>query len=88
MLLSPAPSGPPKCVHTQEAPIYSSSSIVVTWSPPVGRADGYVILYSTDGTSNMTQLVEGGNQTSALLTAGSPLHLQSVCIQGSTIITF
>ena len=47
--------------------INSSSSITVSWSPPVGGADGYVILYSTEGSSNMTQLVEGGNQTSSLL---------------------
>ena len=53
----------------------SSSSIIVTWSPPVGGASGYVILYSTDGTSNMTQLVEGGDQTSSLLTGLSEGHL-------------
>ena len=48
---------------------------MVTWSLPVGGADGYVILYSTDGASNMTQLVEGGDQTSALLTGLSEGHL-------------
>ena len=48
--------------------INSSSSITVSWSPPVGVADGYVILYSAEGASNMTQLVEGGDQTSSLLT--------------------
>ena len=53
----------------------SSSSIMVTWSPPVGGASGYVILYSTDGASNMTQLVEGGDQTSSLLTGLSEGHL-------------
>ena len=52
----------------------SSFSIIVSWLPPVGGADGYVILYSTDGASNMTQLVEGGDQTSALLTGMSEGH--------------
>ena len=56
----------------------SSSSIIVTWSPTVGGASGYVILYSTDGTSNMTQLVEGGDQTSALLTDISEGHLYTI----------
>ena len=53
----------------------SSSSIMVTWSPPVGGASGYVILYSTDGASNMTQLVKGGDQASALLTGLNEGHL-------------
>ena len=48
---------------------------MVTWSPPVGGASGYVILYSTDGASNVSQLVEGGDQTSALLTGLSEGHL-------------
>ena len=57
----------------------SSSSIMVTWSPPVGGADGYVILYSTDdGASNMRQLVEGGDQTSALLTGLNEGHLYTI----------
>ena len=51
----------------------SSSSIIVSWLPPVGGASGYVI-YSTDGASNMTQLVEGGDQTSSLLTGLSEGH--------------
>ena len=48
----------------------NSTNITVSWSPPVGGATGYVILYSTDGTSDKTsaQLVEGGNKTSSLLT--------------------
>ena len=44
---------------------------MVSWSPPVGGAGGYVILYSTDGDNNMsgmTQLVEGGTKTSSLIT--------------------
>ena len=40
----------------------------------MGGASGYVILYSTDGVTNMTQLVEGGDQTSALLTGMSEGH--------------
>ena len=57
----------------------SSSSIMVTWSPPVGGASGYVILYSADdGASNMTQLVEGGDQTSALLTGLNEGHLYTI----------
>ena len=47
----------------------------MAWSSPVGGASGYVILYSTDGASNMTQLVEGGDQTSSLLTGLSEGHL-------------
>ena len=64
----PAPSGPPTRV---EVPMKSSYSIIVSWSPPVGGASGYVILYSTDGASNMsgmTQLVEEGNKIRSLLT--------------------
>ena len=74
---SPAPSGPPVGVT---ASINSSSSITVSWSPSVGGADGYVILYSisTEGSSNMTQLVEGGNQTSSLLTGLSENHLYTI----------
>ena len=44
---------------------------MVSWSPPVGGAGGYVILYSTDHDGNMsgmTKLVEGGDKTSSLLT--------------------
>ena len=58
--------------------INSSSSITVSWSPPVGGADGYVILYSTEGSSNMTQLVEGEDQTSSLLTGLSEGHLYTI----------
>ena len=56
----------------------SSSSIFVSWSPPVGGADGYVILYSAEGASNMTQLVKGGNQTSSLLTGLSEGQLYTI----------
>ena len=58
--------------------INSSSSITVSWSPPVGGADGYVILYSAEGASNMTQLVEGGDQTSSLLTGLSEGQLYTI----------
>ena len=71
----PAPSGPPDDVVVS---IKSSSSITVSWSPPVGGADGYVILYSTEGASNMTQLVEGGDQTSSLLTGLSEGQLYTI----------
>ena len=50
----------------------------MSWSPPVGGADGYVILYSTEGDSNMTQLVEGGDQTSSLLTGLSEGQLYTI----------
>ena len=68
----PAPSGPPDDVVVS---IKSSSSITVSWSPPVGGADGYVILYSTEGASNM---VEGGDQTSSLLTGLSEGQLYTI----------
>ena len=71
----PAPSGPPVGVV---ASINSLSSIAVSWSPPVGGADGYVILYSTEGSSNMTQLVEGEDQTSSLLTGLSEGQLYTI----------
>ena len=71
----PAPSGPPDDVAVS---INSSSSITVSWSPPVGGADGYVILYSAEGASNMTQLVEGGDQTSSLLTGLSEGQLYTI----------
>ena len=60
--------------------IYSSSSITVSWSPPVGGADGYVILYSTDDEKDydMTQLVEGVCQTSSLLTGLSEGQLYTI----------
>ena len=74
-VLFPAPSGPPTRVKVSKK---SSSSIVVNWSLPVGGANGYVILYSTDGSSNMTQLVEGGDQTSSLLTDLSEGHLYTI----------
>ena len=60
------------------ASIRSSSSIAVSWSAPVGGADGYVILYSTEGGSNMTQLVEGGGQTNSLLTGLSKGQLYTI----------
>ena len=60
------------------ASINSSSSIGVSWSPPVGGADGYVILYSTEESSNMTQLVEGENQTSLLLSNLSEGYLYTI----------
>ena len=44
---------------------------MVSWSPPVGGAGGYVIFYSADGDNNMsgmTQLVKGGDKTNSLLT--------------------
>ena len=44
----------------------------------MGGADGYVILYSTEGASNMTQLVEGGDQTSSLLTGLSEGQLYTI----------
>ena len=66
----PAPSGPPVLVGVT-ATINSLINITVSWSPPLGGANGYVILYSTDGASNMsgmTQLVEGENKIRSLLT--------------------
>ena len=51
-----------------QATINSSFSVAVSWSAPVGGANGYVILYSAEGGSNKTQLVEGGKQTSSVLT--------------------
>ena len=74
-ILLSAPSGPPDDVAVS---IVSSSSITVSWSPPVGGADGYVILYSAEGTSNMTQLVEGGDLTSSLLTGLSEEQLYTI----------
>ena len=68
IVISPAPSGPP--VFKSVSASINSTNITVRWSPPVGGANGYVILYSTDGASNMTsvQLVMGGDKTSTLLT--------------------
>ena len=62
------------------ASINSSSSITVSWSPPVGGADGYVILYSTidDEDNNLTQLVEGEDQTSSQLTGLSEGQLYTI----------
>ena len=71
----PASSGPPNNVIVS---INSSSSITVSWSPPLGGAGGYVILYSAEGASNMTQLVEGGDQTSSLLTGLSEGQLYTI----------
>ena len=50
------------------ASIHSSSSIAVSWLGRMEGADGYVILYSDEGGSNMTQLVEGEEQTNSVLT--------------------
>ena len=55
--------------------IVSSSSITVSWSPPVGGADGYVILYIAEGVSN---IVEVGDQTSSLLTGLSEGQLYTI----------
>ena len=71
----PAPSSPPDDVVVS---INSSSSITVSWSPPVGGADGYVIIYWDERASNMTQLVEGGDQTSSLLTGLSEGQLYTI----------
>ena len=71
----PAPSGPPDDVVVS---INSSSSITVSWSPPVGGANGYVILYSAEGASNIAQLMEGGDQTSSLLTGLSEGQLYTI----------
>ena len=56
----------------------SSSSVFVTWSPPLGGANGYVILYSAEEVSNLSQLVEGGDQTSSLLTGLSEGQLYTI----------
>ena len=49
------------------------------WLPPVGGADGYVIFYcDEDDDSNLTQLVEGGDQTSSLLTGLSEGQLYTI----------
>ena len=52
----------------------------MSWPPPVGGADGYVILYYADDEDddNMTQLVEGGDQTSSLLTGLSEGQLYTI----------
>ena len=76
---SPAPSGPPVLVGV--TPSFNSYSIMVSWSPPVGGAGGYVILYSTDGDNNMsgmTQLVKGGDKTSSLLTGLREGHTYTI----------
>ena len=70
-----APSGPPDDVVVS---INSSSSITVTWNSTVRGADGYVIFYSTEGATNMTKLVEGGDQTSSLLTGLSEGQLYTI----------
>ena len=72
-----APSGPPVDVV---ATINSSSSIAVSWSAPVGGANGYVILYSGEGGNNMTQLVEGEGQTSSVLTGLSKGQLYTISV--------
>ena len=56
----------------------SSSSIAVSWSAPVGGVDGYVIIYPDEGGSNMTQLVEGGGQTSSVLTGVNKGQLYTI----------
>ena len=58
--------------------INSSSSIAVNWSAPVGGVDGYVIIYSTEGGSNITQLVEGEGQTSSMLTGLSKGQIYTI----------
>ena len=60
--------------------INSSSSIGVSWLPPVGGADGYVILYSTEESSNLTLLVEGENQTSSLLSNLSEGYFYTITV--------
>ena len=61
LFISSAPRGPPMNVKVS---IYSSSHILVSWSPPVGGADGYVILYSA---SNVTHMIEQRRQNMSLL---------------------
>ena len=73
LFVSPAPSGPPMNVKVS---IYSSSSILVNWSPPVGGADGYVILYSS---SSMTYLIkQRTTQTKLLLHFLNEGHLYTI----------
>ena len=45
----------------------------MSWPPPVGGADGYIILYN-----EATWLVEGGDQTSLLLTGLSEGQLYTI----------
>ena len=71
-LFSLAPSGPPMDVKVS---IYSSSSILVSWKPPVGGADGYVILYSA---SNMTHLIEQKTLNMSLLYFLNEGHLYTI----------
>ena len=70
--LSIAPSGPPMDVKVS---IYSSSNILVSWKPPVGGADGYVILYSA---SNVTHLIEQRTLTMSLLNFLNESHLYTI----------
>ena len=72
---SSAPSGPPLNVL---AMVQSLSNISVSWSPPVGGADGYIILYSAEGASNKTKEVE--DQTSSLLTGLSEGQLYTISV--------
>ena len=67
-----APSGPPMEVKVS---IYSSSNILVSWKPPVGGADGYVILYSA---SNVTHLIEQRTLNMSLLYFLNEGHLYTI----------
>ena len=55
--------------------INSSSSITVSWSPPVGGADGYVILYYKKEENKKSLPV---TKTSSLLTKLSEGHLYTI----------
>ena len=73
LFVSSAPRGPPMNVKVF---IHSSSNILVSWSPPVGGADGYVILYSA---SNMTHLIEQRTKlTMSLLHSLNKGHLYTI----------
>ena len=72
LFVSSAPRGPPMNVKVF---IHSSSSILVSWSPPVGGADGYVILYSA---SNMTHLIEQRTLNMSLLRFLNEGHLYTI----------
>ena len=75
LIFSSAPSGPPVGVVVS---IHSSSNIAVNWSSPVGRVYGYVIIYTADEDSIMTQLVEGEEHTSSVLTGLSKGQLYTI----------
>ena len=65
--------------------IHSSSSIAVNWSAPVRAPEVYVILYSTEWGTNMTQLVEGGGQTSSVLTSQTEGQLYTIKMLSSLL---